>query len=94
MKKISALVFMVLLLSAGFAQEAAESSSLEDELFGSDSDTEMLVTPEQANAESQKKGISLTGDLNTASLSLESNKLRIGGSLNAELGLKYVWTDP
>ena len=85
---------MVLLLSAGFAQETAESSSLEDELFGSDSDTEMLVTPEQANAESQKKGISLTGDLNTASLSLESNKLRIGGSLNAELGLKYVWTDP
>ena len=94
MKKISALVFMVLLLSAGFAQETAESSSLEDELFGSDSDTEMLVTPEQANAESQKKGISLTGDLNAASLSLESNKLRIGGSLNAELGLKYVWTDP
>ena len=85
---------MVLLLSPGFAQEAAESSSLEDELFGSDSDTEMLVTPEQANAESQKKGVSLTGDLNTASLSLESNKLRIGGSLNAELGLKYVWTDP
>lgn len=85
---------MVLLLSAGFAQEAAESSSLEDELFGSGSDTEMLVTPEQANAESQKKGVSLTGDLKTASLSLESNKLRIGGSLNAELGLKYVWTDP
>ena len=83
----------MLLLSTGFAQEAAESSSLEDELFGSD-DTEMLVTPEQANAESQKKGVSLTGDLNTASLSLESNKLRIGGSLNAELGLKYVWTDP
>ena len=85
---------MTLLLSTGFAQEAAESSSLEDELFGSDSDTEMLVTPEQANAESQKKGVSLTGDLKTASLSLESNKLRIGGSLNAELGLKYVWTDP
>ena len=94
MKKISAFVLMTLLLSTGFAQEAAESSSLEDELFGSDSDTEMLVTPEQANAESQKKGVSLTGDLKTASLSLESNKLRIGGSLNAELGLKYVWTDP
>ena len=94
MKKISAFVLMTLLLSAGFAQEAAESSSLEDELFGSDSDTEMLVTPEQANAESQKKGVSLTGDLKTASLSLESHKLRIGGSLNAELGLKYVWTDP
>ena len=93
MKNISAFVLIMLLLSTGFAQEAAESSSLEDELFGSD-DTEMLVTPEQANAESQKKGVSLTGDLNTASLSLESNKLRIGGSLNAELGLKYVWTDP
>ena len=81
-----------MLVSTVFAQEAAgtETGSLEDELFGGD--TEALVTPEQANAE--KDGVFLTGDLKTATLALESNKLRIGGSLNAELGLKYVWADP
>ena len=85
---------MMMLVSAVFAQDAAqtETGSLEDELFGGD--TEALVTPEQANAETQKSGVSLTGDLKTATLALESNKLRIGGSLNAELGLKYVWADP
>ena len=84
----------MMLVSAVFAQDAAqtETGSLEDELFGGD--TEALVTPEQANAETQKNGVSLTGDLKTATLALESNKLRIGGSLNAELGLKYVWSDP
>ena len=94
MKKIIALFFMMMLVSAVFAQDAAqtETGSLEDELFGGD--TEALVTPEQANAETQKNGVSLTGDLKTATLALESNKLRIGGSLNAELGLKYVWADP
>ena len=85
---------MMILANAVFAQDAAqtETGSLEDELFGGD--TEALVTPEQANAETQKSGVSLTGDLKTATLALESNKLRIGGSLNAELGLKYVWADP
>ena len=85
---------MIMLVSTVFAQDAAqtEAGSLEDELFGGD--TEALVTPEQANAETQKSGVSLTGDLKTATLALESNKLRIGGSLNAELGLKYVWADP
>ena len=94
MKKVTALVLMMMLVSAVFAQDAAqtETGSLEDELFGGD--TEALVTPEQANAETQKDGVSLTGDLKTATLALESNKLRIGGSLNAELGLKYVWADP
>lgn len=94
MKKIIALFLMMMLVSAVFAQDAAqtETGSLEDELFGGD--TEALVTPEQANAETQKNGVSLTGDLKTATLALESNKLRIGGSLNAELGLKYVWADP
>lgn len=94
MKKVTALVLMMMLVSAVFAQDAAqtETGSLEDELFGGD--TEALVTPEQANAETQKSGVSLTGDLKTATLALESNKLRIGGSLNAELGLKYVWADP
>ena len=94
MKKLTVLVFMIMLVSAVFAQDAAqtETGSLEDELFGGD--TEALVTPEQANAETQKSGVSLTGDLKTATLALESNKLRIGGSLNAELGLKYVWADP
>ena len=94
MKKLTVLVFMIMLVSAVFAQDAAqtETGSLEDELFGGD--TEALVTPEQANAETQKDGVSLTGDLKTATLALESNKLRIGGSLNAELGLKYVWADP
>ena len=92
MKKVTVFVLMMMLVSAVFAQEAAgtETGSLEDELFGGD--TEALVTPEQANAE--KDGVSLTGDLKTATLALESNKLRIGGSLNAELGLKYVWADP
>ena len=85
---------MMILANAVFAQDAAqtETGSLEDELFGGD--TEALVTPEQANAETQKDGVSLTGDLKTATLALESNKLRIGGSLNTELGLKYVWADP
>lgn len=94
MKKVTVFVLMMMLVSAVFAQEAAgtETGSLEDELFGGD--TEALVTPEQANAETQKDGVSLTGDLKTATLALESNKLRIGGSLNAELGLKYVWADP
>ena len=94
MKKVTVLVLMMMLVSAVFAQDAAqtETGSLEDELFGGD--TEALVTPEQANAETQKSGVSLTGDLKTATLALESNKLRIGGSLNAELGLKYVWADP
>ena len=94
MKKITVLVLMIMLVSTVFAQDAAqtEAGSLEDELFGGD--TEALVTPEQANAETQKSGVSLTGDLKTATLALESNKLRIGGSLNAELGLKYVWADP
>ena len=94
MKKVTVLVLMMMLVSAVFAQDAAqtETDSLEDELFGGD--TEALVTPEQANAETQKDGVSLTGDLKTATLALESNKLRIGGSLNAELGLKYVWADP
>ena len=92
MKKRIALFLMIMLVSTVFAQEAAgtETGSLEDELFGGD--TEALVTPEQANAE--KDGVFLTGDLKTATLALESNKLRIGGSLNAELGLKYVWADP
>lgn len=94
MKKIIALFLMMILANAVFAQEAAgtETGSLEDELFGGD--TEALVTPEQANAETQKSGVSLTGNLKTATLALESNKLRIGGSLNAELGLKYMWADP
>lgn len=94
MKKVTIFVLMIMLVSSVFAQDAAqtETGSLEDELFGGD--TEALVTPEQANAETQKNGVSLTGDLKTATLALESNKLRIGGSLNAELGLKYVWSDP
>ena len=94
MKKVIVFVLIMMLVSAVFAQDTAqtETGSLEDELFGGD--TEALVTPEQANAETQKNGVSLTGDLKTATLALESNKLRIGGSLNAELGLKYVWADP
>ena len=66
MKKLTVLVFMIMLVSAVFAQDAAqtETGSLEDELFGGD--TEALVTPEQANAETQKDGVSLTGDLKTA----------------------------
>lgn len=80
------------LLGAAYAQDAAGSSSLEDELFGGDS--EAVMTPEQANEETKKNGTVIKGDLNTATLSLENTKLRIGGSLNADMGLKYLWLDP
>ena len=80
------------LLGVAYAQDAAGSSSLEDELFGGDS--EAVMTPEQANEETKKNGTMIKGDLNTATLSLENMKLRIGGSLNADMGLKYLWLDP
>ena len=80
------------ILGAAYAQDAAGSSSLEDELFGGDS--EAVMTPEQANEETKKNGTVIKGDLNTATLSLENTKLRIGGSLNADMGLKYLWLDP
>jgi len=90
MKRIIALLTAMTLIASVFAQET--SGSLEDELFGGDSET--IVTPEQANAESQKDNLTLKGDLNSATLSLENTKLRMGGSLNSELSLKYVWENP
>ena len=49
MKKVTVFVLMIMLVSAVFAQDTAqtETGSLEDELFGGD--TEALVTPEQAS---------------------------------------------
>lgn len=92
MKKICALAAVFAVIGFAAAQEAGGNASLEDELFGGDS--EAVVTPEQANAENEKDPLRLKGDLNSATLSLENTKLRIGGSLNSELGLKYVWEDP
>ena len=92
MRKICALAAVFAVIGFAAAQEAGGNASLEDELFGGDS--EAVVTPEQANAENEKDPLRLKGDLNSATLSLENTKLRIGGSLNSELGLKYVWEDP
>ena len=92
MRKICALAAVFAVIGFAAAQEADGNASLEDELFGGDS--EAVVTPEQANAENEKDPLRLKGDLNSATLSLENTKLRIGGSLNSELGLKYVWEDP
>lgn len=92
MRKICALAAVFAVIGFAAAQEAGGNASLEDELFGGDS--EAVVTPEQANAENEKDPLRLKGDLNSATLSLENTKLRIGGSLNSELGLKYVWEAP
>jgi len=93
MKKIAALLVVLALAGIGFAQEADNTASLEDELFGGDSEAAVL-TPEEANAESKKEGMSLHGDLKNVSLSLESKAVRIGGNLTSELTLGYLWTDP
>ena len=92
MKKLTTLLVMVVLFGAAAAQEAETTDNLEDELFSGDSAA--VVTPEEANAETGKDPVTLKGDLNAATLALESNKLRIGGALNAELSLKYLWADP
>lgn len=93
MKKIAALLVVLALAGIGFAQEADNTASLEDELFGGDTEAAVL-TPEEANAESKKEGMSLHGDLKNVSLSLESKAVRIGGNLTSELTLGYQWTDP
>ena len=93
MKKIAALLVVLVLAGIGFAQEADNTASLEDELFGGDTEAAVL-TPEEANAESKKEGMSLHGDLKNVSLSLESKAVRIGGNLSSELTLGYQWTDP
>ena len=54
MKKIAALLVVLALAGIGFAQEADNTASLEDELFGGDTEAAVL-TPEEANAESKKK---------------------------------------
>ncbi|MGP1432235.1 MAG: hypothetical protein ACTTJ4_07975 [Treponema sp.] len=93
MKKIAALLVVLALAGIGAAQEADSTASLEDELFGGDTEAAVL-TPEEANAESKKEGMSLHGDLKNVSLSLESKAVRIGGNLSSELTLGYQWTDP
>ena len=93
MKKIAALLVVLVLAGIGAAQEADNTASLEDELFGGDTEAAVL-TPEEANAESKKEGMSLHGDLKNVSLSLESKAVRIGGNLTSELTLGYQWTDP
>ena len=93
MKKYFVPLIAFVFISFSFAQEASESTAgLEDDLFGGDN--EMEVTPEQANAETKKDPLTAKGDLQTATLSLENTKFRIGGSLNSELSLKYLWIDP
>jgi len=93
MKKYFVPLIAFVFISFSFAQEASESTAgLEDDLFGGDN--EMVVTPEQANVETKKDPLTVKGDLQTATLSLENTKFRIGGSLNSELGLKYLWIDP
>ncbi|MGI5173511.1 hypothetical protein H0R92_07905 [Treponema sp. OMZ 840] len=84
-----------------YAQEASESASLEDELFGGDE--ELFVSPDeaqsssgQADSDSSTSGrpLKFQADLQKAMLSLEGEKLRIGGSLDSSLKLSCNWAEP
>ena len=88
-------------LYAQNTQKASESASLEEELFGGDED--LFVSPDKAHtAPSATDSDSSTGDrplkfqadLQKAMLSLEGEKLRIGGSLDSSLKLSCNWTEP
>ena len=89
------------LLYAQDTQKASESASLEEELFGGDED--LFISPDKAHtAPSATDSDSSTGDwplkfqadLQKAMLSLEGEKLRIGGSLDSSLKLSCNWTEP
>ena len=94
-----------LLLQSGLyaqdTQEASESASLEDELFGGDED--LFVSPDEAHSSSgaadsdssaDGRPLKFQADLQKAMLSLEGNKLRIGGSLDSSLKLSLNWAEP
>lgn len=89
MKKIVIFIFVLFIPFFVFAQE--NSSDLENDLFGGDEDT--LISAEEARSDS-KSNLKFKADLEKASLSLESKKLRIGGSLNSSMGINYAWVDP
>ncbi len=88
-------------LYAQDTQQASESASLEDELFGGDED--LFVSPDKAHSSSGKadsdsstddRPLKFQADLQKAMLSLEGNKLRIGGSLDSSLKLSCNWAEP
>ena len=89
MKKIAIFIFVLFIPFFVFAQE--NSSDLENNLFGGDEDT--LISAEEARSDS-KSNLKFKADLEKASLSLESKKLRIGGSLSSSMGIDYAWVDP
>ena len=89
MKKIAIFIFVLFIPFFVFAQE--NSSDLENDLFGGDEDT--LISAEEASSGS-KSNLKFKADLEKASLSLESKKLRIGGSLSSSMGIDYAWEDP
>ena len=89
MKKIVIFIFALFIPFFVFAQE--NSSDLENELFGGDEDT--LISAEEASSEN-KSGLKFKADLEKATLSLESKKMRIGGSLSSSMGIDYAWVDP
>jgi len=89
MKKIAIFIFVLFIPFFVFAQE--NSSDLEDDLFGGDEET--LISAEEASSEN-KSGLKFKADLEKATLSLESKKLRIGGSLSSSMGINYSWVDP
>ena len=89
------------LLYAQDTQKASESASLEDELFGGDED--LFVSPDKAHTASSStdsdsstddRPLKFQADLQKAMLSLEGNKLRIGGSLDSSLKLNCNWAEP
>ncbi len=89
MKKIAIFIFVLFIHFFVFAQQ--NSADLEDDLFGGDEDT--LISAEEASSEN-KSGLKFKADLEKATLSLESKKMRIGGSLSSSMGIDYAWVDP
>lgn len=89
MKKIVIFIFVLFFPFFVFTQE--NSSDLEDDLFGGDEDT--LISAEETRSDS-KSNLKFKTDLEKATLSLESKKLRIGGSLSSSMGIDYAWVDP
>ena len=89
MKKIAIFIFVLFIPFFVFAQE--NSSDLENDLFGGDEDT--LISADEARSDS-KSNLKFKADLEKATLSLESKKMRIGGSLSSSMGINYAWIDP
>lgn len=81
-------------LSVAAAQETAvsDTESLEAELFGGSEDS--LITVEQTRSDNPDSGLKFQADLSKAAAVLESNKTRIGGGIDADLKLNYLWSEP